>query len=106
MELLEGATLAQHLRSKGPFSVAAARPLVDQMLDAPEAAHQRGIIHRDFKSANVMLTERATKAVVMDFGLARSVVSCLPIGFSKGAHASARAPLGWPGPKETADAPD
>jgi tetratricopeptide (TPR) repeat protein len=73
MELLEGETLAAHLRSKGPLTAAAAWPLAIQMLNALEAAHQRGIVHRDFKAANVMLTENASRAVVMDFGLAREL---------------------------------
>lgn len=70
MELLEGHTLSHHLRAVGPLPVDVARPLVEQMMDALHAAHRQGIIHRDFKCANVMLTERFTKAVVMDFGLA------------------------------------
>jgi tetratricopeptide (TPR) repeat protein len=73
MELLEGETLASYLRRNGPFTTAAASPLAIQMLNALEAAHLRGIVHRDFKTANVMLTESAHRAVVMDFGLAREL---------------------------------
>ena len=50
-----------------------ALPIVKQLLDALEAAHQKGIIHRDLKTANVMLTENGARVVVMDFGLAREV---------------------------------
>ena len=73
MELLEGGTLADRLAIMGAYSVADARPLVEQILDGLEAVHRCGIIHRDFKSANVMLTNSDTRAVVMDFGLARDV---------------------------------
>src|SRR5262249_10848031 len=73
MELLEGETLAVRLARQGRMSEAEALPIVTQMTGALTAAHQAGIIHRDFKSANVMLgpEEAGTpRAVVMDFGLA------------------------------------
>jgi serine/threonine protein kinase len=73
MELLEGETLAEYLRREGAFSVEGAKPLLEQMLNALDAAHREGIVHRDFKAANVMLTEQATKVVVMDFGLAKEL---------------------------------
>ena len=71
MEFLDGRTVAQRLRAQGPFSTEVARLLVDQMLAALDAAHQKGIVHRDFKTANVMLVDDDKLALVMDFGLAR-----------------------------------
>jgi len=73
MELLEGETLAARLMRVGRIAHTEAAPLVAQMAAALDAAHQEGIVHRDFKSANVMLVEgpRGTRAVVTDFGLAR-----------------------------------
>ena len=73
MELLEGESLADRLRRTGAMSLEEARPLVEQMAAALEEAHQAGIVHRDFKPANVMLvpTEGGERAVVTDFGLAR-----------------------------------
>ena len=68
MELLVGETLAERVRRTGPMSVGDALPLVEQMVAALAAAHQAGIVHRDFKCSNVMLT--ADRAVVTDFGLA------------------------------------
>jgi serine/threonine protein kinase len=74
MELLQGKTLAEHLRSKGHMNTALALPLIVQIADALSAAHHAGIIHRDFKPSNVILLDSAEgqKAVVTDFGLARS----------------------------------
>ena len=77
MELLQGETLSQHLREHGPLSVADARPLVQQMAAALSAAHAADVIHRDFKTNNVMLLDagpsRPPRVVVTDFGLAHLV---------------------------------
>ena len=78
MELLEGETLRDRLRRVGRMTPADARPLIVQMADALAAAHAAGIVHRDFKSSNVMLLggaadstgAAATRVVVTDFGLA------------------------------------
>ena len=77
MELLEGETLSQRLRRDGALSADAARPIVEQMVAALSAAHAAGVIHRDFKSNNVMLLDSGTggpiRVVVTDFGLAHLV---------------------------------
>ena len=72
MELLEGETLSSHLHRHGPMTCEQALPLVRQMVSALAAAHQLGIVHRDFKPGNVMLlqTARGPLAKVTDFGLA------------------------------------
>jgi tetratricopeptide (TPR) repeat protein len=74
MELLHGQTLAQHLRTHGPFTPEAALPLIRQIAAALQAAHDAGVIHRDFKPGNVMLVPEPEpnrfRAVVTDFGLA------------------------------------
>jgi tetratricopeptide (TPR) repeat protein len=73
MELIRGETLARWLTSKGPLTTAQALPIIQQIVDALTAAHERGIIHRDLKASNVMLdsSRPALRVVVMDFGLAR-----------------------------------
>src|SRR5215470_13828564 len=55
MELLAGETLADRLRAGRSFTVAEAAPVVAQMAAALDAAHRGGIVHRDFKSGNVLL---------------------------------------------------
>jgi hypothetical protein len=74
MELLVGETLAERLRRVGPFPEVEGRSVAAQMASALDAAHRAGVIHRDFKSANVMLSADGsfTRAVVLDFGLARA----------------------------------
>jgi len=74
MQFLSGETLASRVR-RGPISKTEALPLIEDMADALSAAHQAEVIHRDFKSGNVMLVSGANRtcAVVTDFGLARGI---------------------------------
>ncbi len=77
MEYLEGETLSHRLRRNGALAPAEALPLVRQMVKALQAAHAVGVIHRDFKSSNIMLVPSADgqsvpRLVVTDFGLARA----------------------------------
>src|SRR5579871_4362966 len=69
MELLEGQSLDQKLVS-GPLPVDRLLEIAIQLADALDAAHAKGIIHRDIKSANIFLTQRG-QAKVLDFGLAK-----------------------------------
>jgi serine/threonine protein kinase/predicted ATPase len=76
MELLHGETLAEKLQRDGRLSIAAVLPLVGQMAAGLSAAHRVGVVHRDFKSHNVMLVtpagaDEGMRAVITDFGLAR-----------------------------------
>jgi len=68
MELLEGETLMTRL-ARGPMGVEEALPLAIQIADALDKAHRRGVVHRDLKPGNVVITKSGAK--VLDFGIAK-----------------------------------
>jgi serine/threonine protein kinase len=87
VELLRGENLEEWLCQRGPLNTDEARPLVKQMVAGLHAAHEAGVVHRDFKTRNVMLVasgpgSHALRAVITDFGLAtrrRRMVSPLQV---------------------------
>jgi eukaryotic-like serine/threonine-protein kinase len=76
MELLNGTTLLQYLRDRGgALPIPEALPIALEICEGLAAAHRRGILHRDLKSANVFLARASgdsrPTAKITDFGLAR-----------------------------------
>ena len=70
MEFIEGQELRQLVKAQGTIPVDDAIPYAIQIAEGLQAAHKNGIVHRDIKSANIMLTENA-QIKIMDFGLAK-----------------------------------
>ena len=72
MELVEGHTVHQLLTDGQPVPINEAVEIMSGVLNALEYSHKRGLVHRDIKPGNVMLTNSG-KIKVMDFGIARSL---------------------------------
>ena len=71
MELVEGEDLAERI-ARGPTPLDEALPIVKQIAEALEAAHEQGIVHRDLKPANIKVRPDGT-VKVLDFGLAKAM---------------------------------
>src|SRR5918993_1826016 len=71
MEYVPGGTLKERILREGPIEAADAAGIGAQVAEALGAAHDRGMVHRDIKPQNVLLTARGT-AKVADFGIARA----------------------------------
>src|SRR3954463_13765699 len=71
MELIDGGDLAEVIRERGTLEPVAAARIAQQIYEALDAAHARGIIHRDIKPTNVLMTSGG-RVKVADFGIARA----------------------------------
>jgi serine/threonine protein kinase len=69
MAYIEGQSLKKKIES-GPLELEKALKITTQVAEGLQEAHKKGVVHRDIKSANIMIDERG-QAKIMDFGLAR-----------------------------------
>ena len=72
MELVAGQPLSQIISERAPMSAATTASILIQAANALEAAHQGGVVHRDVKPANILITPDGT-AKLTDFGISRLV---------------------------------
>ncbi|MGV9679391.1 Stk1 family PASTA domain-containing Ser/Thr kinase [Nocardia sp. NPDC003482] len=72
MELVEGGTLRELLRERGPMPPHAVRAVAEPVLKAIGVAHRAGLIHRDIKPENVLISDSG-EVKIADFGLVRAV---------------------------------
>jgi len=75
MEYIDGVTLFQYRRQKGQLTESEALLYIDQIGRALEYVHAKGSLHRDIKPANILLRQNKQEAVLIDFGLTRSIAT-------------------------------
>src|SRR5205085_8725026 len=71
MEYVEGIDLGQLVKQQGPLSVALSCEYARQAAEGLQHAHERGLIHRDFKPSNLLLAKKSGTVKVLDLGLAQ-----------------------------------
>src|SRR5262245_58013593 len=72
MEFIDGQNLEALLRRGGPLEVKEALRIGIQAAGGLAAAHRHGLVHRDFKPANILLENGVQRVKLTDFGLARA----------------------------------
>ncbi len=74
MELVEGGTLRELLRERGPMPPHAAAAVIRPVLDALAVAHRAGLVHRDIKPENILISDDGDVKIA-DFGLVRAIAA-------------------------------
>ncbi len=74
MEFVQGESLSSYIQEHGPLTLEEAMPIFTQICDGMSHAHKKGVIHRDLKSSNILLTFKESEPPVvhiLDFGIAK-----------------------------------
>jgi len=71
MPFVEGESLAERLRRRGPYSADEALTIAEPILQALSHAHTQGLVHRDIKPDNVMVEAKSGRVLLLDFGIAK-----------------------------------
>jgi len=80
MALVDGETLGDRVRSRGPLSDSEAHRLMTELAWALGYAHAQGVVHRDVKPDNVLIENGTGRTLVMDFGIAQVTAGPDPVG--------------------------
>ena len=70
MDYIEGGSLADRLKNEGPLPVPGTRRIIGEVASALQAAHAKGVVHRDITAANVLWDLESERALVTDWGIA------------------------------------
>src|SRR5207247_7709117 len=71
MPFVEGESLAERLRRRGPYTPDEALKIAEPILQALSHAHTQGLVHRDIKPDNVMVEAKSRRVLLLDFGIAK-----------------------------------
>jgi hypothetical protein len=84
MGFVEGESVAERVRRAGPLEVRSIVRLLQDIGYALAYAHGRGVVHRDIKPDNIMLERATGRALLMDFGISRSITAKVDNGATRG----------------------
>lgn len=73
MQYVDGCSLQEWVMRSGPIDTTSALRMIAQLAAALEAAHEQGLVHRDVKPANILVSAAGQRVWITDFGLARAV---------------------------------
>ncbi|MEM3872550.1 MAG: serine/threonine-protein kinase [Nitrososphaeria archaeon] len=73
MELIEGQTVKELIKTKGKLDIDLSLEITIQVANALSYAHNKGIVHRDVKPSNILVEEKSNRSVITDFGIAKAI---------------------------------